>query len=74
MKINILIQLLVAIALSVCFGPSWSGDASSSVSQAESFSESRSTSSHELAWQIHERLLALDAHVDIEIPGQPSSY
>jgi len=74
MKINTLIQLLVAIALSLCFGRSWSSDASYSVSQAESFFEERSPSPHELAWQIHERLLTLDAHVDIEIPGQPSSY
>lgn len=26
------------------------------------------------AQALHQRLLTLDAHVDIEIPGQPSSY
>ena len=68
MKINTLIQLLVAIALSLCFGRSWSSDGSAATSQAQT------SSSLERIQKIHDDLLALDAHVDIEIPGQPSSY
>ena len=68
MKINTLIQLLVAIALSLCFGRSWSSDGSAATSQAQT------SSSLERIQKSHDDLLALDAHVDIEIPGQPSSY
>jgi len=39
--------------------PVWSGDEAAATDRAE---------------KLHQQILTLDAHVDIEIPGQPSSY
>jgi membrane dipeptidase len=68
MKTNVLDHLPLALILSLLVTLSWSSDGSAANSQAQT------SSSLERTQKIHDDLLALDAHVDIEIPGQPSSY
>lgn len=68
MKTNVLDHLPLALILSLLVTLSWSSDGSTANSQAQT------SSSLERIQKIHDDLLALDAHVDIEIPGQPSSY
>ena len=68
MKTNVLDHLPLALILSLLVTLSWSSDGSAANSQAQT------SSSLERIQKIHDDLLALDAHVDIEIPGQPSSY
>lgn len=76
MKGNVLNKLLLTTTLALLLAPFWSRDvsAASSLSQSSATSGLLSSASTAHALRIHEGLLALDAHVDIEIPGQPSSY
>jgi membrane dipeptidase len=68
MKNIALYPLPLALTLSLLIALSWSSEGFAATSQALTFSPLAR------AQQIHDDLLALDAHVDIEIPGQPSSY